>query len=225
MGTSSFIQSSSPDAQANMPEIKLLYFDLYGRGEIIRLILKYAGVDFKDERMPAPFVDDTEWKKVKPTLPGGQLPVLYWDGEMMAQSMTISRFLANQFNLAGRTNLDSALIDEMVDHIQDMNDGAYRAFFEPDEDKKKEKFEQYEKETLPRMLGMIERRMVSGGGQYLAANTLSWADLHFVQSILVLRKMFPSVLDSFSHLAGLVARVTELPNIKEYLAQRPQSDI
>ena len=28
-------------------QIKLLYFDLYGRGEIIRLILKYAGVDFK----------------------------------------------------------------------------------------------------------------------------------------------------------------------------------
>ena len=27
-------------------QIKLLYFDLYGRGEIIRLILNYAGVEF-----------------------------------------------------------------------------------------------------------------------------------------------------------------------------------
>ena len=31
------------------------------------------------------------------------------------------------------------------------------------------------------ILGMIEKRMVARGGQFLAANTLSWADLHFMQ--------------------------------------------
>jgi len=208
-----------------MPEIKLLYFDLYGRGEIIRLILNYAGVEFTDERIPAPFVDDTEWKKIKPTIPSGQLPALWWDGEMIGQSMTISRFLANQYKLAGRNNLEAGQIDEMVDSIQEMNEGAYEAFFEPDEQKKKEKFAKYSEETLPKKLGMIEKRMIARGGQFLAANTLSWADLHFMQSIGVLRTMFPTLMDNFGVLNELVERVSNLPNVKKYLAERKQASI
>jgi glutathione S-transferase len=31
-----------------------------------------------------------------------QVPVLYWDGEPIAQSMAIARFLAREFGLAGK---------------------------------------------------------------------------------------------------------------------------
>jgi len=54
----------------------LVYFDLMGRGEPIRLLLNHAGVQFKDERFTF-----EEWPKIKPTAVGGSLPnIRFEDG-------------------------------------------------------------------------------------------------------------------------------------------------
>jgi len=42
-----------------MPTYKLLYFNLRGIGELVRLIFKQAGVDFEDFR----FSRDEDWHK------------------------------------------------------------------------------------------------------------------------------------------------------------------
>ena len=44
------------------PKVQLLYFDGYGRAEIIRIILNYGGVKFEDKR-----VNFEEWPKIKPS--------------------------------------------------------------------------------------------------------------------------------------------------------------
>ena len=56
---------------------------------------------------------------LKPTLPFGQLPVLEYKGTTICQSMTIARFLANEFGLAGDTPIEKAQVDEVVDSISD----------------------------------------------------------------------------------------------------------
>ena len=58
-------------------------------------------------------------------MPAGQLPVLEVDGVQISQSMTIARFLANKFNLAGSTPLEKAQGDMIVDCIQDFLNGRY----------------------------------------------------------------------------------------------------
>merc|ERR1712039_383314 len=77
------------DRDAKMPMVKLTYFDLEGRGELIRLLLHAGNIDFEDFR----FGFD-EWAKHKPNTPFGSVPVLHWDGEEMAQTMAIVRFVA-----------------------------------------------------------------------------------------------------------------------------------
>ena len=47
------------------PNVQLLYFDGRGRGEIIRIILTYGGVEFEDKR-----VSFEEWPQVKPSKKG-----------------------------------------------------------------------------------------------------------------------------------------------------------
>merc|ERR1712004_324533 len=66
--------------------VKLTYFDLEGRGELIRLLLHAGNIDFEDFRFGF-----GEWAKHKPNTPFGSVPVLHWDGEEMAQTMAIVR--------------------------------------------------------------------------------------------------------------------------------------
>lgn len=45
-----------------MPDYKLHYFNFRGLGELIRLILHYAGVTFEDVRF-----ERSEWPNIKPS--------------------------------------------------------------------------------------------------------------------------------------------------------------
>ena len=64
---------------------------------------------------------------LRPSLPYGQLPILEYNGEVLCQSITIARFLAKQFGLAGNTSLESAQADEVVDSITDIFDVVAQA--------------------------------------------------------------------------------------------------
>ena len=72
-----------------MSEYTIYYFDFYGRGEAIRMMLSHANVPFQDKR-----IYDNEWHSLKNEIPEGQLPCLELkDGSKMGQSKAIMRFL------------------------------------------------------------------------------------------------------------------------------------
>ena len=58
-------------------------------------------------------------------MPLGQLPVLEFDGEVLSQSLTIARFLAKEFGLAGKTNLEQAQADMVIDSGNDLDNSKY----------------------------------------------------------------------------------------------------
>ena len=82
-----------------MSSYKLYYFNGRGRAEIARLIFAAAGRAFEDIRY-----DHNEWKSHKPQMLLGQIPILEFNGIKLPQSLSIARFLAKQFQLAGRDN-------------------------------------------------------------------------------------------------------------------------
>merc|ERR1712098_795299 len=86
-----------------MPAIKLTYFNLRGRGELPRLLLAYASCPYQDQRITVPWEDPKPWEDLKPMTPFGQLPLLEWEGEEIAQCLGVSRFLAKELGLAGRS--------------------------------------------------------------------------------------------------------------------------
>lgn len=53
-------------------------------------------------------------------MPFGQVPVLEYNGVKISQSMTIARFLAREFGLAGKTNMEMALADMVVESTLDV---------------------------------------------------------------------------------------------------------
>lgn len=53
----------------------------------------------------------------------GQLPLLEVDGKVYNQSVSILRFLGNEFGLAGKTNAENIAIDIIADTITDLKNG------------------------------------------------------------------------------------------------------
>ena len=99
-----------------MPKFTLHYFGLYARGEPIRMILDHAKADWEDHR-----IGFEEWPSLKPTMPGGQLPVLERDdGTKMTQSMALVRYLGGMYGLIPDDDLQAARVDELCEAYVDV---------------------------------------------------------------------------------------------------------
>ncbi|CAF2067013.1 unnamed protein product [Rotaria magnacalcarata] len=120
-----------------MSTYKLYYFNGRGRAEIARLIFAAAGEKVEDIRY-----EGSKWPSYKSKIPLGQMPVLEVDGVKLPQSMAIARFLAKQFDLAGKDNFEQAKVDAVVDTSIDLALKYVPIHFEKDEEKKKNRYEQ-----------------------------------------------------------------------------------
>ena len=95
---------------------KLSYFNVRGRAETARMLLKAAGQQFEDYRYPFVLKDgkpiSPEWDADKSKYIYEKLPVLEVDGGKytIAQSKAIERFLARRFNMFGGNDGEGALI-------------------------------------------------------------------------------------------------------------------
>lgn len=59
-------------------------------------------------------------------MPFGMLPVLEIDGQMVAQSNAVARYLARQYGLAGKDEWESLQCDVLVDTLGDLKQGKRR---------------------------------------------------------------------------------------------------
>ena len=94
-------------------EYTLHYFDVRGKGELIRLCFVAAGQPYVDKRYS--FAD---WPRIKPEMPLKQMPVLEMpDGQMRCQSLSIARYVAKKFDLMGETLEEELFVDMIVETL------------------------------------------------------------------------------------------------------------
>jgi glutathione S-transferase len=203
-----------------MPTVKLTYFDLRARAEPCRLLLAYAGTQYEDERLAAPWDDMAPWIALKPKTPWGQVPLLSWDGEVIAQSMACARFLAREFGLAGRTSMEMAQVDEIIDVIQDLLNAWYSLYHAKDTAGQ----QKYLETNVTTGMGQLEKKLESRGGQFMVGNAFSWADLHIFFYVTDMQLIANKEVDAaFPKIKNLVQRVGSIPNVKAWVESRPAS--
>jgi len=207
-----------------MPTYKLIYFNLIGRGETIRLIFKIAGVEFEDFRIERyQFTPE-----MKAETPYGQLPVLEVDGVKLCQSNACARYLARKFNLAGKTELEQAQVDMIVDCFEDSIKPMIAFFPEKDETKKAEMKKKYADEQMPAYLTLLEKLLTTNhsGDKFFAGDELTWADLQFLSfTKWITHSGVENPLANFPKLSALKRRVESIPKIAEWIEQRPKTDM
>lgn len=200
-----------------MSTYKLTYFKGKGRAEVCRQILAAADQPFDDVRL-----EREKWMELKPNTPFGQLPLLEFDDTLLAQSNAMARLLAKRFDLAGKTDVEQAVADMIVDSNEDMARPLLAATFEPDEAKKAEMKKKFVADVLPKYLENMEKLLKSNGGGdgYLVGDGLTWADIHFAHCASWLKDADWS---HFPKLKALAQRVEAYPGIAQWIKKRPES--
>ena len=152
--------------------MKLYYFNLYGRAEAIRMLLWKAGVQYEDVRLT-----HEQFAELKPTLEYGQLPMLELDdGTRLVQTPAILTYLAilnnmmpaNPMDMYNAQNLSSFLFEDF-----------FQAYLLPlmraPEDKKGEFFMKLMGEGVPKLWGVMERKIPENG--WIGGANLTMVDI------------------------------------------------
>ncbi|CAL1528871.1 unnamed protein product [Lymnaea stagnalis] len=194
--------------------IKLTYFNGRGRIEVSRLVLVAAGKEFEDVRVPE-FTAD-----LKAKTPFGQLPLLEVDGEVFAQSVAIATYLAREFGLYGKTNLDGLRIDQVVQLVQEILNAGYKAYlFTADETQKAQLIKELKEKEFPRYLEYFENLLKNNGTGYFVGDSLTLADLIVYDvAFAFIQRGFG--ISGYPLVEALYSSVESHPRIKPYVAQR-----
>jgi glutathione S-transferase len=155
-----------------MPKLVLTYFDLdQSRGEVARLAMHMAGVAFEDRRIPW-----KDWPAMRDSMPFKAMPILEVDGQVIAQSNTINRYVGKLTGLYPRDDWEAALVDEVLAAIEDITVEIEETIVLEAKAKKKAR-EDLSKDLLLRYLQQIDARLKRGGGEWFVENRLTVADL------------------------------------------------
>ncbi|KZC09848.1 PREDICTED: glutathione S-transferase-like [Dufourea novaeangliae] len=202
-----------------MPTYKLYYFHFTALGEPIRFLFNYGGVEFEDYRCEL----TDEWPALKSEMPFGQLPVLEIDGKKYPQAMAICRYLAKQFGVLGKDDLEALEVDSTVDTINDFRAKLAASYYETNEDVKAEK-RKIAEELVPYYLERLDAQVKNNGG-YFVGGALTWADLTFVALLDYFKFAWGSdITEKYENLKQLKEKVQNLPAIKSWIEKRPKTE-
>eukprot|EP00095_Tigriopus_kingsejongensis_P008607 maker-scaffold460_size165339-snap-gene-0.28 protein:Tk08607 transcript:maker-scaffold460_size165339-snap-gene-0.28-mRNA-1 annotation:"glutathione s-transferase" len=213
------------------PKIKLVYFPVRGRGELIRLILKVGGLEYEED-----LVTYAQWPAKKPATPFRSLPVLYYKGEEIGQSVAIARFLAKKAKLAGDNEIEKAHADAIVDFVVEAMTKFTEIKLAKDEAEKLRKAEEFTATFFPQFLPATEEFLNKKGGKHFTGNKLSYADLAVFLLVDMLhtqeqltsggvapwQKDILAMLESYPSTVGVYGMVKAKPKVAAYLKARPQ---
>ena len=155
-----------------MPKLVLTYFDFDGgRGEVARLAMHLGGIAFEDRRIAG-----KDWPALRDSTPFQAMPMLEVDGKVITQSNTINRYLGKLAGLYPKDDWQAALVDEVMDAVEDVATKISNTMALEGEAKKKAR-EALAAGPIPRFLQQIEVRLKAGGGQWFVDKRLTVADL------------------------------------------------
>ncbi|KAL4714893.1 hypothetical protein ACJJTC_012565 [Scirpophaga incertulas] len=204
-----------------MSKVEFTYFPVKALGEGPRLLMSYGGQAFEDNR-----INPADWPTIKPTTPFGQLPMLSMDGKKYAQSLALSRYFGRKYGLTGATPEEALEIDMTVDFINDIRAKSAIVHYEKDETVQKAKHEDYSKNVYPDMLGKLND-IVGRNNGHIAAGKLTWGDFILAGMYDYLKVMLrmPDLDTKYPNLKKVVDNVYALPQLKNYLANIPKTEV
>uniref|UniRef100_A0A8V0XH39 glutathione transferase n=1 Tax=Gallus gallus TaxID=9031 RepID=A0A8V0XH39_CHICK len=192
----------------------LHYANTRGRMESVRWLLAAAGVEFEEKFLEKK--EDLQKLKSDGSLLFQQVPMVEIDGMKMVQTRAILNYIAGKYNLYGKDLKERALIDMYVEGLADLYELIMMNVVQP-ADKKEEHLANALDKAANRYFPVFEKVLKDHGHDFLVGNKLSRADVHLLETILVVEEFKPDALAKFPLLQSFKARMSNMPNIKKFL--------
>jgi len=212
-----------------MPMVKLTYFAAEGRGELIRILLNIGNIDFEDFRFGF-----EEWPKYKANTPFGSVPVLMWDGEEIAQTLAIVKFVARKVGMAGKSDLEFAQADMVALQSEDFWPWWPKLRFAKTQADREKLAKEFCEEAIPKILAPLEKILQKRGGEWYAGCGPTFADLAMMIHLDFLHHPDEAgfkgmnnvderrkILDAFPLVKANYKRTCALPAVAAWKAKRP----
>jgi len=188
----------------------LYYLDIgsLGRGEVVRLFLKDAAIDFEDIR----YTYDDTWKATSGTLESqgltltGKLPTLDYKGHLLTQHLAILRYLARELGeYDGESSYDKYLVDCVADIYNDWRSEWLKNISGPSNE--------YRNVSIPKFHKILSNYYSrDSSGPYLLGNRITYVDFAVFQAI-----------DNDKVIGALTTEFpTPLAKLKDALQARPR---
>ena len=207
-----------------MVHYKLYYFPVRGYAETARQLFALSKTPYEDIRLT-----HEEWPKHKAEMPFEKMPVLSMDGHMLPQSFAIIRYLARQFGYAGKNALEEATVDALGDLMKDYFSEAQPYFTAMRAQKPAAEQEKLKKEAfqpaVERLFKFLEKYLKKSKSGFLVDSGLTWVDLFVADHLGTLTGFEPHALDGHKELQHLREKVLAVPEIKEWVAKRPATQM
>jgi glutathione S-transferase len=129
-----------------------------------------AGIPFEDDR-----VSPSDWERRKPDTPFGALPVLEVDGQTLAQSNAINRYVGKLADLYPTDAWQAALCDEVMGAVEDISTKLAATLFLSDEEKKAQRTVLVDG---PMAVTPLHIRVFVSARQEASTQIQSWPGLH-----------------------------------------------
>ncbi|KAK3803293.1 hypothetical protein RRG08_021491 [Elysia crispata] len=200
------------------PKLKLVYFNIRGRGELVRLTLHAGGVDFIDERIPY-----EEWTQRKNQAPNGQVPYIVVDGKMYGEVLPIVRFISKKCGLLGKKEDDQIYVEILLEQVNKFRDQLIRPKVDSFLNKGQKEFllKKLQEEEIPKFLTRVEEALKVSRTGFVLGGELTVADLSVWDTIDLLVSEKPDILGLYPKLLEHRAKIKTLPKLKKYLETRP----
>jgi glutathione S-transferase len=165
-------------ASQTLPVYHYLDIGRLGRGEVLFLFLKDAGIDVKDTR----YAYDHTWSQTSKDLQQkgltrtGFLPTLEYDGSILTQHIPILRYLARDLGrYDGDTNLEKYTVDAVADIYIDWRAQWVKNL--------SDKSDEYRDDYAPKYYNILDKYYSDHEGPYLLGDKVTYADFAVYQSL------------------------------------------
>jgi len=212
--------------------MKLVYFNVRGLGEPIRLILAAVNADYEDFRYPLEvvnlsmyqfkkeeFVADKAAGKLVKSM--GRVPSLEVEGKVICQSKAIERYLATKYGLMGSTSVDSAIIDSYCECVRDIK----TSYFAVKKTFDKEGLKKWFVITLVNKLVELET-LLNANGYITETNKPNLFEIklyHFLADFFDNKEAVEIAQKNCKLLKQIVHNITNNANIAKWLETRPNT--
>jgi len=184
------------------PKYTMTYFGVGGRGEQSAIAVALAGGELTWNAIE--FSDWPALKADEEKCPLGYMPMLTVEstGEELYSSLDILRFLGNEHGMYGKSNLDRAKIDMILDTQDDWKGKT-------------------DMEAAKRGLDYVQGLLMANGGKgFMVGNSVSIADCAMISSIDAFSVTQPTFAAAYPGLIMYFERMKAIPQVGKYMAER-----